>query len=331
MSTREAFVTGVPGWAGDALLRALLESDTYGAVRCLAATGVPRGGEVEHVTGDLRDAGSLDRFFEGAEGADVFHFAGLIHPRHVSDLEAVNAQGTRNLVAAADRAGARRIVALSSNSPVGVSRDPDTVFDENTPCRPYLAYGRSKLAMEKAVQVARSEWTILRPCWFYGPGQPERQTEFFRMVRAGKAPLVGGGRARRSVSYVDAIASAALLAASADIAARRVYWIADERPYPMAEIVDTIEAVLRDDFGLSVKGGRTRLPARAADVAHAVDAAMQRVGRYDQRVHVLGEMNKTIACSVERAKSELGWNPGPGLREGMRRSVEWCLTNGHEI
>jgi nucleoside-diphosphate-sugar epimerase len=48
-------------------------------------------------------------------------------------------------------------------------------------------------------------------------------------------------------------------------------------------------------------------------------------------VHVLGEMNKTIACSVERAKAELGWEPGPGLREGMRRSVEWCLANGHEL
>jgi nucleoside-diphosphate-sugar epimerase len=331
VSARLALVTGVPGWAGNALLEALLASPAYDHVRCLVATGVPRGGDVENVTGDLRDPQSLDRFAAGGDGADLFHFAGLIHPRRVRELDKVNAQGTRDLVAAADRAGVRRIVALSSNSPVGVSRDPNTVFDESTPCRPYLAYGRSKLAMEKAVQAAREESTILRPCWFYGPGQPERQTEFFRMVRAGKAPLVGGGRARRSVSYVDAIAGAALLAAGSDAAARRVYWIADERPYAMSEIVDTIEAVLRDDFGLPVDGGRMRLPGAAADVAFGVDAAMQRAGMYDQRVHVLGEMNKTIACSVERAKAELGWEPGPGLREGMRRSVEWCLANGHEL
>ena len=331
MSGRLALVTGVPGWAGNALLQAVLDSPGYDHVRCLVATGVPRGGDVENVTGDLRDPQSLERFVAGGDGADLFHFAGLIHPRRVRDLDKVNAQGTRDLVAAADRVGVRRIVALSSNSPVGVSRDPQTVFDETTPCRPYLAYGRSKLAMEKAVQGARADWTILRPCWFYGPGQPRRQTEFFRMVRAGKAPLVGGGRARRSVSYVDAIAAAALLAAASDTAARRVYWIADERPYPMSEIVATIEAVLRDDFGLSVEGGRMRLPGAAADAAFGVDAAMQRVGMYDQRVHVLGEMNKTIACSVERAKAELGWEPGPGLREGMRRSVEWCLANGHEL
>jgi nucleoside-diphosphate-sugar epimerase len=130
---------------------------------------------------------------------------------------------------------------------------------------------------------------------------------------------------------VDAIATAALLASSKPEAAGRVYWIADERAYEMAEIVDTIEAVLRDDFGLSVAGKRMRLPGFASDVAYATDAALQRVGLYEQRVHVLGEMNKTIACSVGRAQAELGWDPGPGLREGMRRSVEWCLANGQEL
>ena len=135
----------------------------------------------------------------------------------------------------------------------------------------------------------------------------------------------------RSVSYVDAIASAALLAARAPQAAGRTYWIADERPYAFAEIVDTIEAVLSEDFGLSVDGGRLRLPSIAGDIAQAGDAALQRAGRYNQRLHVLGELNKTIACSVERARSELGWDPGPGLREGMRRSVQWCLDRGDAI
>jgi nucleoside-diphosphate-sugar epimerase len=312
-------------------LAALRASGDYARIRCLVAPGVPPPDGADAVPGDLRDVAAVDAFTGAAEGADLFHFAGLIHPHRVRELDEVNARGTRNLVAAADRAGVRRIVALSSNSPVGVSRDANALFNEQTACRPYLAYGRSKLAMERAVQSAATEWVILRPCWFYGPGQPERQTEFFRMVRAGKAPLVGDGRARRSVSYVEAIAGAALLAASMPAAARRVYWIADERPYPMAEIVDTIEAVLRDDFGLRVSGKRTRLPALAADIAQGLDAALQRAGLYDQRVHVLGEMNKTIACSVDRARTELGWDPGPGLRDGMRRSVEWCLAHGQEL
>jgi nucleoside-diphosphate-sugar epimerase len=69
----------------------------------------------------------------------------------------------------------------------------------------------------------------------------------------------------------------------------------------------------------------------ASEVALAVDAALQRAGLYQQKVHVLSEMNKTIACSVDKARTELGYNPGIGLREGMRRSIEWCLENDHEI
>jgi nucleoside-diphosphate-sugar epimerase len=42
-------------------------------------------------------------------------------------------------------------------------------------------------------------------------------------------------------------------------------------------------------------------------------------------------MNKTIACSVARAESELGYRPRVELREGMRRSIDWCLANGQQI
>jgi nucleoside-diphosphate-sugar epimerase len=228
-------------------------------------------------------------------------------------------------------AGVRRVVALSSNSPVGVSRDPAALFDEDSPCRPYLAYGASKLAMERAVSDAPIESVILRACWFYGPGQPARQNRFYRMVRDGGVPLLGGGQARRSVSYVDAIAQAALLAAARPEAAGRTYWIADARPYAVSEIVETIATVLTEDFGIEVKGGGLRLPGIVGDMAQAGDALLQRVGLYNQQLHVLGEMNKTIACSVARARHELGWDPGPGLREGTRRSIDWALAHGVEI
>jgi nucleoside-diphosphate-sugar epimerase len=287
---------------------------------------------VDVVRGDLRDPVAVRRFLSGAAGADLYHFAGVVHPRRrVRELYEVNDLGTRTLLAHAIAAGARRVVALSSNSPVGVSRDPAALFDEDTPCRPYLSYGASKLAMEQAVRGSGLETVVLRPCWFYGPGQPERQTFFYRMVREGRAPLVGGGVARRSVSYVDAIATAAVRAAVAPEAARRTYWIADVRPYAFSELLDTIESVLRDDFGLPVTGARMRMPSIASDISRAADAALQRVGLYEQRLHVLGEMNLTIACSVARARRELGWDPGPGLREGTRRAVQWCIDRGERI
>ncbi len=175
------------------------------------------------------------------------------------------------------------------------------------------------------------ETVILRPCWFYGPDQPPRQSTFFKMIREGKAPIVGSGEARRSMSYVDNTALGLLLAAASDRAAGETYWIADERPYPMNEIVDTVEELLRDEFGMPVKGGRMKLPSVASEVALVGDAVLQRAGLYQQELHVLSEMNKTIACTVAKARDDLGYRPSVELREGMRRSIQWCLDNGQEI
>src|SRR5262249_17046197 len=101
-----------------------------------------------------------------------------------------------------------------------------------------------------------------------------------------------------------------------------------ERPYTMNEIVDTVRAVLRDDFGMAVKPSTIRVPGIAADVARLGDGLLQAAGLYNQELHVLSEMNLTIACSIERARRELGYRPLVDLREGMRRSVEWCLASG---
>ena len=86
--------------------------------------------------GDIRDPAAVGRFCAGAEGATVFHLAGLIHPKRIRELFEINTEGTRHLLAAASAAGVRRIVATSSNSPAGVSGDPTERFDESSPYKP---------------------------------------------------------------------------------------------------------------------------------------------------------------------------------------------------
>ena len=74
-----------------------------------------------------------------------------------------------------------------------------------------------------------------------------------------------------------------------------------------------------------------KLPHAAAATARLVDAAMQGAGLYQQKIHVLGEMDETIACSIEKAQRELGYAPAIALEEGMRRSIRWCLDAGQDI
>jgi nucleoside-diphosphate-sugar epimerase len=71
-----------------------------------------------------------------------------------------------------------------------------------------------------------------------------------------------------------------------------------------------------------------RLPGLASEVAYFVDCGLQTLGLYHQKIHVLSEMNKTIACSVTRAERELGYQPTVALEEGMRRSLRWCGEQG---
>jgi nucleoside-diphosphate-sugar epimerase len=346
-----AIVTGAPGWLGTALVRSLvrglpeveaLASPPRRVVRCFVHRGADPSElraispKVEIVEGDLTDAPSLEPLFAGAGGATVFHAAAIIHPTEgVGQFTRVNVNGTRSLLDLATRAGVRRMVHVSSNSPIGTNPAPDHVFDETAPYDPYMGYGKSKKLAEEMVREAGDkgalEAAVIRPPWFYGPGQPPRQTLFFQMIRDGKAPIVGGGENRRSMAYVDNICQGALLCEKVERAKGQVYWIADRRPYAMNEIIDTIERVLEKDFSVKVAHGRMRLPGIASQVAWLVDWTLQAMGIYHQKIHVLSEMNKTIACSIAKAERELGYDPKVDLEEGMRRSIRWMIERGEKL
>jgi nucleoside-diphosphate-sugar epimerase len=177
----------------------------------------------------------------------------------------------------------------------------------------------------------RPEIVIARAPWFYGPGQPPRQTQFFSMIKQGKFPLMGKGLNKRSMAYVDSLAYGILLAAVHEKAVNEIFWIADERPYSMLEIVTTVREVMTEDFGMQVSKKIMHVPSLISDCAYLADLMLQKAGLYHQKIHVLSELNKTIACDISKAKSILGYTPLVDLREGMKRSIQWCQENGQTI
>jgi nucleoside-diphosphate-sugar epimerase/glycine/D-amino acid oxidase-like deaminating enzyme len=305
-------VTGATGWLGRRLMLRLPDARAF--------------------AGDLRDGPAIDAFCRNASSAVLFHCAGVIHPSRIRDFFDVNTDGTRRLLEAAERGGVRRAVVVSSNSPFGANPSPAERFDEASPYHPYMGYGRSKMLMEQAVAEIQARGTletvIIRPPWFYGPGQPARQSQFFRMVRRGRFPIFGDGEQRRSLTNVENLCDALLLAARVPDAGGRAYWIADPRPYTMNEIVDTIRRLMRDELKLAVATRSVRLPSWMGDAAERCDGLLQGLGIYSEKVHVLGEMNKSIACSIDRARRELGYAPRHTLDEGMRASLRWCVDQG---
>lgn len=346
LGTDQVLVTGSLGWLGSRLVEllvtgipdhpALKEPSPGLRIRCLVQPGQDStplrklSASIECLEGDIRNPRDCAQFLDGARGATLIHTAGIIHPRRVADFYAINRDGTAHLLDAAIAAGCRRAVVVSSNSPCGCNPHPDHLFDELSPYNPYMNYGRSKMEMEQAVlsRGAQIQTVLIRAPWFYGPNQPPRQTLFFSMIRDGKMPIVGHGQNLRSMAYVDNLSQGLILAASVESAAGRTYWIADKRPYSMNEIVDTVERLLETEFGQRCAHKRTRLPGIASEVALLADKTLQSLGIYNQKIHVLSEMNKTIACSVATAEKELGYTPAIALEEGMRRSLQWIQQRG---
>ncbi len=148
------------------------------------------------------------------------------------------------------------------------------------------------------------------------------------MIRRGRVPIVGDGTNVRSVAYVDNICHGLLQVEAVAAAAGQTYWIADRVPQTMNAIVETIERVLVDDFQIPVARKRVRLPNVVSEAAWLCDRALQSMGLYQQEIHVLSEMNKTIACSTAKAEREVGDAPEVELREGWRRSIAWMREQG---
>jgi len=343
--TRQVIVTGAGGWLGSRLVETLAGAvPEAGGVppdlklRCLVMSESDVAplrsisDRVEVMVGDIRRPADCERLCAGAGGAVLFHAAGMIHPRRVAEFHDVNVDGTVHVLEAAISAGVRRAVVVSSNSPCGCNPTREHRFDEASPYHPYMGYGRSKMQMELRVRelqsAGRIETVIVRAPWFYGPRQPARQTQFFVMIRDGRVPIVGDGGNVRSMAYIDNLCDGLMQAASVPAANGRIYWIADQRAYTMNEIVDTIESLLEREFGQTCAHRRVRLPGLASEVALGLDGALQALGLYQQKLHVLSEMNKNIACTIARAEAELGYRPAVALEEGMRRSLRWCFDHG---
>ena len=204
---------------------------------------------------------------------------------------------------------------------------------KNLRINPYLNYGKSKMLAEQLVKTYadKLETVILRPPWFYGPEQPARQSTFFTMIRTGKMPIIGTGLNKRSMVYIDNLCQALLLAESVEAANGKTYWIADERPYTMKEIIQTIEMVLEKDFSIQIAHRNFRLPDFVSKFAYLVDQVIQSFGLYNQKIHVLSELNKNIVCDITKAKNDLGYNPKIALAEGMKRSIAWLIENKIEF
>ena len=340
-------ITGLDGWLGKGLLNYLKFNDIHNDIfndtkifgfvqKKLKSQKIYHG--IEFIEGDLRSKHDIENLLRKSEGALVINLAGIIHPKmfNQSDFDLINNLGVTNLAKAAKKAGVKKFIAMSSNSPCGYAKKSSIIFNEESNYSPYMGYGLSKMKMEKniiklAKDAEKTNFSIIRSPWFYGPYQPERQTSFFKMIRNGTFPILGKGDNLRSMAYIDNICEGIIKIANYFDSNGEIFWIADERPYKMIEIVSKIKSIMKDDFNLEVSNKQIYLPKFTSDSARHADALVQKLGLYNQKIHVLSEMNQTIACDISKSKNLLNYSPKISLKHGMRKSINWCLENNLDI
>jgi NADH dehydrogenase len=223
-------VTGPTGFIGPHVVHALRAREL--PVRALVrAPG--RGSRLtawgaELAVGDVTDPGSLDAALAGVD--TVVHLVAIIKGSR-ADFERVMAQGTRNLVAAAQKAGVRRFVLMSALG-----------LDERTKDRvPYFA---AKWEMELALKASGLEHVILRPSFVFGKDGGVLPT-FVRLARlAPVTPIVGSGTQRLQPIWIDDLAGYVAAAVGLPAAAGRTFELGGPDAPTWNEFWDRLKRVL---------------------------------------------------------------------------------------
>lgn len=321
----KALVTGATGFVGSHVVDVLA---ARGDTVVVFARSAERAAPLERLgarvaLGTLGDAAALAAAVAGAEV--VYHLAGLTAAVSEAEYLRVNEAGTRQLVAAVLAASPRpRLVYVSSQAALGPST-PGQALDEDAPCRPLTAYGRSKLAGEAVVRAAAGlAWTIVRPPSVYGP----RDREFlkmFQLVRTGLAPVFGTGAQPISLVYAPDLAEAIVRAGTTPEAAGQTYHAAH------AQVVTTRE--LASAVGRAVGRAPLVLPVPGA-VATPIVSLIGRIAAARGRLSTLNadKMAEFLApawiLSSAKAERELGWRAGHDLAEGARHTAAWYREAG---
>jgi nucleoside-diphosphate-sugar epimerase len=151
---------------------------------------------------------------------------------------------------------------------------------------------------------------------------PDRQNLFYKMVISGRFPIIGNGKNIRSLANVKNICQAILLSSILKISKGKIYWIADDKNYNMIEILEIIKRVYKDKFNIQPKKNFIKIPFFVGQLFELLDYLIQKTGFYSQKIHVLSELNKNIACDISLAKKELNYMPKIGLYEGTFKVIK---------
>lgn len=327
---RRAAVTGATGFVGRHLVRRLRAEGIE--VAALVRSPLPdgEGDGVRQVRGSLEDAGSLERAFAGCDV--VFHLGGRVTewgPREL--FRAVNVEGTRNVLEAAGRAGAGRVVFASSATVYGFHQR-HTGTREDAPYARTITEGYtwSKIEAERLCFAAAergADVAVARLGWLWGPGDTTSLPRLLDFLSAPVVFSVGSGRNVVDLAYVENVADALLLMARHPAARGEAFNVNDGERRTCREYLEALTAAL--GVGKAPRLAVPRAPVyAAATVLEAAARALRRPEPPPLTRYAIDAVFGTLDFPADKLFDRLGWRPPVGFDEGLARTAAWWKREG---
>ncbi len=325
----KTLVTGGTGFTGSHLVRRLLSRGHQVVVldnqKGIVHDDLVNLGAEIHL-GSVTDRELLRKLIPGCEA--VFHLAAAFRKVNLPNRAYwdVNVGAMKHLLEISRDSDVRKFVYCSTQGVHGNVKNPPG--DENSPIAPEDYYQQTKYEGEL---VAREfieqgmDITILRPTALYGPGDPGRFLMMFRQVKKGTFPFFGNGQAFYHPLYVENFSDAFECCLEKPESRGQTYLIADDRYYPIKEIVLEIARIMNVDL---------KTPHYPFWPLYTVAAMVEFLFKplpfepplFRRRADWY---RQNRAFKIDKARRELGYEPHIGLQEGLTRTYEWYKANGY--
>jgi UDP-glucose 4-epimerase len=291
-------LTGATGFIGRHLLRELPKHGHRIRVLLRRPSEVPLDC-ASAVVGDLARPRNMAAALADVDA--VIHSAaiGRVSGLPEDDFRVLNTEATIGLARAAQRAGAKRFIFLSSVRAQSGPSDVAVLTEDRAP-RPTDAYGRSKLAAEEGLGQLDLDWVAMRPVLVYGPGMTGNLAALAQWARAPYPLPLAALKGRRSLLSVENLADAINTVIAAPAPLRRPLIVADAEPLTVPDMI----AAMR--HGLGRRPGLFPLPEIV------VQAALRSLGRAEWHQRLAGSL-----VADASALRKLGWTPRVATPDGL--------------
>ena len=318
MSSSRVLVTGGCGFLGSHLVERLVAGGDQVTVFDSVPPPPDQVISREHarfIEGDIRDG---ERLTEAAAGHDViYHLAAVVGvDRYLAaplDVIDINFSGTRAVLEAALRAGARVVLASTSevygkNPAVPWRENDDRVLGPTSTDR--WTYSSSKALIEHLVFAFAKQYgletAVVRYFNVYGPRQRPAfvvSRSVHRALNSRPITVYDQGRQTRCPTYVDDAIDGTVIAGTHPAAAGEVFNIGSMDEATVREIVDQVTKLAGNDGAGTVE----------------VDTKTVLGTHYE-------DLNRRVPDST-KARTVLGWSSRTPLADGLTRTIEWARAN----